>query len=93
MTIIVGGQWCQRPLNFHLTAPEPNGASIAPDGVFTWIPTEEQDGIHTFNVSVSDGTESVSSGVTVTVNEVNLAPAADAGTYGPYGEGVSVTLG
>ena len=61
--------------------------------MFTWTPTEEQDGIHTFNVSVSDGTVSVSSGVTVTVNEVNLAPAADAGTYGPYGEGVSVTLG
>ena len=80
-------------LAFSLNGTRPDGASIAPDGVFTWTPTEEQDGIHTFNVSVSDGTVSVSSGVTVTVNEVNLAPAADAGTYGPYGEGVSVTLG
>ena len=78
-------------LAISLDGTEPDGASIT-DGVFTWTPTEGQDGTHMFGVSVSDGTVSVSSDVTVTVNEVNLPPTADAGMYGPYGEGVSVTL-
>ncbi len=34
----------------------PTGATITADGVFTWTPTEAQDGPHTFDVCVSDAT-------------------------------------
>jgi DNA-directed RNA polymerase subunit H (RpoH/RPB5) len=53
----------------------PAGASITADGVFTWTPTEAQGGAaYTFDVVVSDGGLSDSETVTVTVNEVNVAP-------------------
>ena len=46
-------------------------------GVFSWTPTESQDGIHAVTVTVTDngtGTLSDSETITVTVNEVNVAP-------------------
>ena len=54
----------------------PTGASITAGGVFTWTPTEVQGpGTFTFDVVVSDGTATDSETLTVTVNEVNQAPA------------------
>ena len=61
-------------LKYSLTG-EPDGATITPAGVFTWTPLEEQDGTHTFKVLVSDmsgGTDTQD--ITITVNEVNVAP-------------------
>jgi len=60
----------------------PAGASISPTtGVFTWTPTESQGpGSYTFDVVVSDDgfpPLSDSETITVTVNEVNVAPTAD----------------
>ncbi|HMS55856.1 MAG TPA: Ig-like domain-containing protein [Fimbriimonadaceae bacterium] len=58
----------------------PAGASIHPtSGVFNWTPTEAQGpGSFTFDVVVTDsGTLSASTSVTITVNEVNVAPVAD----------------
>ena len=60
----------------------PAGASISPTtGIFTWTPTESQgSGSYTFDVVVFDNglpPLSDSETITVTVNEVNVAPTAD----------------
>ena len=54
----------------------PTGASInTTTGVFTWTPTEAQGpGSYTFSVRVSDGALTDEEQITVTVNEVNVAP-------------------
>jgi hypothetical protein len=53
----------------------PEGAAITAAGVFTWTPTEAQGpGTYTFDVCVSDGLLSDCETITVTVNEVNVAP-------------------
>ncbi len=66
-------------LSFSLANGTPTGASITPGGDFTWTPTETQDGVHTFDVCVSDGTDTVCETITVTVNEVtvNSPPVLD----------------
>jgi hypothetical protein len=54
----------------------PEGAGIDPSsGVFSWTPTEAQGpGEYTFDVCVSDGALSDCETITVTVDEVNVAP-------------------
>lgn len=66
---------------YALTGTVPIGAAINPStGVFGWTPTEVQGpGSYTFDVEVSDGKLSDSETITVTVNEVNTAPTANAG--------------
>ena len=65
-------------LTFSLEAGAPNGASISPSGVFTWIPTETQGpGSYPVTVRVTDNGEPPASATqpfTVTVSEVNQAP-------------------
>ena len=63
-------------LEFSLTGTTPSGASIHQDtGVFSWTPSESQDGTHTITVRVEDGNGgSDSEAITVTVNEVNEDP-------------------
>ena len=58
----------------------PYGAAIDPStGVFSWTPTEAQGpGTYTFDVCVSDGVATVCETITVTVNEVNVAPVLGA---------------
>ena len=58
------------------TGTVPAGASINPvSGLFTWTPSESQGaGTYTFDVVVSDGVTSDSETITITVNEVNVAP-------------------
>jgi hypothetical protein len=57
----------------------PAGAAITSGGVFTWTPTEAQGpGPYTFDVCVSDGALSDCETITVTVNEVNVAPVLNA---------------
>jgi hypothetical protein len=60
---------------------EPTGAIItnvpSVGGIFTWTPAENQDGVHTFDVCVSDGVLSDCETITVTVTEVNSAPVAN----------------
>ena len=58
----------------------PAGATInATTGVFAWTPTEAQGlGVYLFDVVVSDGALTDSETITVTVNEVNLAPVLTA---------------
>ena len=67
-------------LTFSLSGA-PAGASIDPvTGVFTWTPTEAQGpGTYTFDVVVTDDGRcgSDSETITVTVNEVNVAPVLD----------------
>ena len=61
-------------LIFSLDGTVPSGAAITDDGNFTWTPTESQDGDHTITVQVTDGSLTDSETLTVTVNEVNVAP-------------------
>jgi hypothetical protein len=66
-------------LTFSLDAGYPTGASINPStGAFTWIPTEDQGpGSYPITVRVTDNGSPVQDDhetITVTVNEVNVAP-------------------
>jgi PKD repeat protein len=73
----------EQTLTFSLGAGAPAGASITSAGVFTWTPTEAQGpGTYTIRIIVSDGIAQDYEDITVTVNEVNLPPVADAN--GPY---------
>ena len=65
-------------LTFSLDGTVPSGAAITSAGVFTWTPTELQDGDHTITVQVTDGSLTDSETLTVTVNEVNVAPVLNA---------------
>jgi len=61
-------------LTFSLDG-EPTGASITTDGIFTWIPTENQGpDTYTLDVIVSDGIATDTTTVNITVVEVNLPP-------------------
>jgi hypothetical protein len=62
-------------LTFSLGTGAPSGASITSGGAFSWIPTEAQgSGVYSINITVSDGITIDYEVITVTVNEVNLAP-------------------
>lgn len=47
-------------------------------GVFSWTPSESQQGDHTVMVSVSDGLTNTSETIVITVNEVESAPLIEA---------------
>ena len=69
-------------LTFSLDAGAPSGASIdGNSGVFNWTPTEAQGpGVYTVTVRVTDNGSPAQSDfetITITVNEVNTAPALD----------------
>jgi len=70
-------------LTFSLGAGAPAGTSITSAGVFTWTPTEAQGpGVYSIRIIVSDGIAQDYEDITVTVNEVNVAPIASF-TYSP----------
>ena len=65
-------------LTFSLELGAPSGASITSGGYFTWTPTEAQGaGVYYINITVSDGIDIDYEVITVTVNEVNVAPVLD----------------
>ncbi len=77
-------------LSFSATATDPNedtltfslkncpvGANITPEGVFSWTPTESQDGEHTCTIAVSDGNKTDEKKFGILVYEVNELPVAD----------------
>jgi hypothetical protein len=72
-------------LTFSLEGAVPHGASMSSGGTFTWTPTEAQGpGNYSFDVVVTDdGTPPLSdeATVTVTVQEVNVAPVAEGDRY------------
>jgi hypothetical protein len=60
---------------FSLAGTVPAGAAIdAGSGLFSWTPAEDQDGVHSLVVRVSDGIQSSEKPVTIRVLEVNLPP-------------------
>jgi len=62
-------------LTFSLDPGAPAGASITSGGFFSWTPTEAQGpGVYTIRIIVSDGSLQDYEDITVTVNEVNVAP-------------------
>ncbi len=70
-------------LTFSLGAGAPAGASIAPDGVFSWTPTEQQGpGQYPITVVVTDNGQPAltdSETIQVNVHEVGVNPIVDAG--------------
>ena len=65
-------------LTFSLGSGAPSGASITSGGAFSWTPTEAQGpGSYVIRIIVSDGTDEDYEDITVTVYEVNVAPALD----------------
>ena len=77
-------------MTFSFDGTFPSGAAITDDGNFTWTPTESQDGDHTITVQVTDGSLTDSETLTVTVNEVNVAPVLN--TIGDKGTSKLVEL-
>ena len=62
-------------IDFALGPNSPPGASISPaTGLFSWTPTEQQDGTYNMVVQVSDGDMSAAVTFPVTVSEVNEDP-------------------
>jgi hypothetical protein len=62
-------------LTFSLGAGAPPGASITSGGAFSWTPTEAKGpGSYVIRIIVSDGSLQDYEDITVTVNEVNVAP-------------------
>ena len=81
-------------LTYSLEGDAVPGASLdAASGEFTWTPTESDDGTYSVTVRATDGSgASATEDLVITIREVNEPPTAEAGTYGPHGEGVTVTL-
>jgi PKD repeat protein len=66
------------PLSFSLSPGAPAGASITPEGLFTWTPAEAQGpSSYSMTVIVSNGTSLDLETIQVWVNEVNTAPILD----------------
>ncbi|TWU27019.1 putative Ig domain protein [Novipirellula galeiformis] len=65
-------------LTFSLTGNVPDGAAITTDGEFSWTPNEDQQGVFTFDVVVSDGQANDYETITWTIAEVNDPPVLDA---------------
>ncbi len=65
------------PTNLYYSLESaPDGATInSATGDFSWLPSENQSGTHSFNAVVSDGELATSATINITVNEVNLAPS------------------
>lgn len=63
-------------LAFSLAGTVPAGAGISSAGAFSWAPTPQQVGSHTFNVVVSDGLATDEEEITVTVT--SAPPTASA---------------
>ena len=62
-------------IDFALGPSSPPSASINPaTGLFSWMPTEQQDGTYDMVVQVSDGDTTIDVTFPVTVSEVNQAP-------------------
>ena len=72
----------------------PLGATINPtSGAFSWTPAENQGpGSFTFDVTVTDGVATTSETITVTVNEVNVAPVWNSIVAQSATEGVLFSL-
>lgn len=70
-----------QPLTFSLDDPAPAGASITPEGVFAWTPTEAQGpGTHFVTMRASDGLATASRTIQIVVTEANRAPEFSAQT-------------
>lgn len=66
------------PLTFSVL-PQPTGAALDPvTGVFTWTPDFTQAGSYNLTFSVTDGTNTTSDFVVITVTNVDRSPVLDA---------------
>ena len=66
-------------LTFTVTDPSKGTVTLA-DGVVTYTPTADYNGADSFTYTVSDGTETATGAISVTVTAVNDAPTASAGS-------------
>ena len=80
-------------LTFTMAAGGPEGASITPDGVFTWTPTELQGpSTNLVTIRVSDGVVSAWQYVRIIVNKVNRPPVLAAIRAKTVSEGSLLTF-
>src|SRR5436190_1303152 len=83
-------------LTFSLDAGAPAGAAITTGGAFSWTPTEAQGpGSYPITVRVTDNGSpamSASEAITVTVNEVNVAPVLAAIGNKTVNQGATLTF-
>lgn len=80
-------------LTFSLGPDAPLGASITAAGVFTWSPSEMRGpGSVQVTILVSDGSLVASETITITVNEVNKAPALDSISHKSVNEETLITF-
>jgi uncharacterized delta-60 repeat protein len=84
LTISASDPEATGPLSFELVDPFslPDGAYLSAEGEFTWLPTAEDAGSHTFTVRVTDaGSTAASSEMSFTI-EVNARPVIGAFDFG-----------
>lgn len=64
------------PLTYSLDATSlGQGMTIGSStGIFSWTPGENQDGVHTVSITVSDGVNTDEETISITINEVNTSP-------------------
>jgi parallel beta-helix repeat protein/VCBS repeat-containing protein len=82
-------------LTFSLDASFPAGASITAGGMFYWTPTEAQGpGSYPVTINVTDGLAWDKETITITVNDVNVAPVAanDAATINEDGGASAINV-
>lgn len=80
-----------QPLFFLLVSDTGLGASITPNGVFSWTPSEARGpGTYQLTIIVSDGSLTDSETITITVNEVNRQPSLTVPDPLTANEGVSL---
>ena len=78
-----------RPLSY--TASDLPGGAVFVDQEFRWAPTYEQAGTYPVTFTVSDGEETDSESITITVEDVNRSPLISAMTDTTMSEGDSFT--
>jgi hypothetical protein len=67
-------------LTYTVTNPTNGTVALSEDGIVTYTPTENYNGDDSFTFTVSDGTETATETISVTVTAVNDAPTAAAGS-------------
>lgn len=72
----------------------PTGATLSTAGAFAWTPSFTQAGTYAVVITASDGSETATMTLNITVNDVNRAPTITLTPTGPYtvGEGMALNI-
>lgn len=72
----------------------PTGATLSTAGAFAWTPSYTQAGTYAVVITASDGSETATMTLNITVNDVNRTPTITLTPAGPYtvGEGMNLSI-